>query len=54
MRLFIIYLNISVCFGHANMQKLTIYYMEPKTWVIIGGKAIFRNVPYNVLSLTTR
>ena len=27
MRLFIIYLKISGCFGHANMKKLTIYFM---------------------------
>ena len=27
MRLFVIYLNISVCFCQPNMKKLTIYYM---------------------------
>ena len=44
MNLFIIYFNISVCFGHANMKKIN-YYTEPKTWAIIYGKLCIGHYP---------
>ena len=48
MRLFIIYLNISMCFGQANIKNFAIYYREPKTWAIIGEK------PFSKIYPTTR
>ena len=49
MRLFIIYLNISVCFGHANLKKLTIYQTEPKSMGDNIGISSFRTLPYNAV-----
>ena len=55
MRHFIIYLNTSVCFGHANLKKLTrsIYQTEPKNMGDNIGKAVYWTLPYNAASLTT-
>ena len=54
MRLFIINLNMSVCFGHANMKKLTIYYTGEKHMGNKMGKVVYRTLSYNVVSLTNQ
>ena len=46
MKLFNIYLNISVCFGHANLKILTIYHTEPNVGDNIV-KIMYRTLPYN-------
>ena len=59
LRQFIIYLNVSVCFGHANMKKLTICYlticyMAAKDMGDNIGKIVYQKLPYNMVSFTTR
>ena len=46
MKQFIIFLNISVCFGHPNMKKLTIYYNGTKNMGDNRGKS---HVPKSTL-----
>ena len=53
MREFIVYLNISVRFGHANMKKLTIYYTAHKNMDDNIGKMLYQKLPYNTVLFTT-